>query len=216
MSTTSTTVSLKKRSAKSIETTLDNLTDWLLSDSVSFTKIDRFRKDLRFDEEHFASLLGIAVQTYKRWSRTREVPLRRREFMCQNVMEILRAQSVSLGSLNPSKEALNSGFTTPLYRVIVTSSTTPNPTTRDNSLHLYIPLPKRVEAREEKLRQERIREIQTKHAPFPNDPGDTDLCECRLCQPELSKKPFSVPILEKTLRTNHEKITYIYANSPQE
>jgi DNA-binding transcriptional regulator YiaG len=65
---------------------LDRLADWLLDESVSFRKLDEFRQRLRLEESSFAKLLGASERTYRTWRRDGRVPLRRRDFMHEEVL----------------------------------------------------------------------------------------------------------------------------------
>jgi len=70
------------------KTILTRLENWLLDDLVSFRKLDAFRKELNFDDEEFAKVLGVAVSTYKTWERNRKIPLRNRDKIHQQVVRV--------------------------------------------------------------------------------------------------------------------------------
>lgn len=77
---------------------LEELHDWLLDGSESFTQFDGFRRRLKMDQTQFSDLLGISPSTYAKYKKTRECPtLSFREKMSEVVWQ---AHLISRASQN--------------------------------------------------------------------------------------------------------------------
>jgi len=198
------------KSNKKIVAVLDELADFLMTDSVSIRKLKGFRDRLKLDDDSFASLLGIKTTTLQAWNRRSAVPRQGREKLNRKVVEALKSvmgganiRAVSLASNRGQKTALNPGFegslSTPLpfpgdfwsFRPfvipdygkslgIVKSVTTPETITNNNSLHYWTPLDKRTLANERKFAKDRLT-AQIRQKHAPQ-PGDSYInCECSIC-----------------------------------
>jgi hypothetical protein len=147
---------------------LEQLAEWLLrGGSVSWPKLDSFRRRLKLADEAFAALLGVRAGTYRGWRRT-GVPRRGRANMHK---EVLRPRAADVRVQNLSEiNCLKTGeepSRTPHFRVLVPSRATPAVPTFENSPHLFIPLSEAQRRRNERYRAE--------HGSWEPRPATADL-----------------------------------------
>jgi DNA-binding transcriptional regulator YiaG len=126
-------------SLKKFQAVMAALANWLLEDSVSFTKLDSFRRQLMLEVDGFARLLGVTPDTYKTWRRTRNVPPRYRDSTHALVVRQTPRNEAELRGL---ARALSGVEVRPRFRIVAPSRTTPRNVSMTWSMapHLYMPL----------------------------------------------------------------------------
>lgn len=126
-------------SLRKVQAAMAALADWILDDSVSFTKLDSFRTQLALDVDGFARLLGVSPATYKSWRRTRTVTSGWRDSGHDSVV---RQNPRNEAELRGLARSLSGVEVRPRHMVIAPSRTTPKNVylTWDNAPHLYMPV----------------------------------------------------------------------------
>lgn len=155
----------RRRQPQATKTTteLERLADWLLEESVSFTKLDGFRRRLGLTYEDFCTLLGVSRSMFMGWRRNRTVSLRNRD-SCHAVVTrwVAEYQYVAEASQNTRLGAVLGGLECQNGPVLVVTtpsrSTTPDPNLK-NSPHLFIPLPTKRPGPKPLLAEVLLREI---------------------------------------------------------